>query len=204
MVCSSTMYGAESKRGITVKHLGFYILTILFDENGDVGNAEIEDSGIFQDDTAVLHDGDAQYLNLYYHYNPNGWLDEKTNQECGKWKLIPSKAINELQSMWEEREAMWLEDDDFLGLSTLVKLTDTCGNPLEKDDMIDEIEQGFKAINWYLYSHDYYTVDYDRVMEEELPPQIEEITNDIKKYKLMENGDAEYSKVVAEMYDRVH
>lgn len=187
-----------------MKHLGFYILTILFDENGNVGNAEIEDSGIFQDDTAVLHDGDTQYLNLYYHYNPNGWVDEETNQECGKWKLIPSKAIDELQNMWEERESMWLEDDDFLGLSTLVKLTDICGNPLGKDDMIDEVEQGFKAINWYLYSHDYYTVDYDRVMEEELPPQIEEITNDIKKYNMMESGDAEYSKVVAEMYDRVH
>lgn len=184
-----------------MKHLGFYILTVLFDESGNVGNAEIEDSGIFQDDTAVLHDGDTQYLNLYYHYNPNGWLDEETNQECGKWKLIPSKAIDELQSMWEEREAMWLEDDDFLGLSTLVKLTDTCGNPLEKDDMVDEIEQGFKAINWYLYNHDYYIVNYDRVMEEELPSQIEEITNDIKKYKMTESVDAEYSKVVAEMHD---
>lgn len=184
-----------------MKHLGFYILTVLFDEDGNVGDAEVEDANIFQDDTAVLKDGDAKYLNLYYHYNHNGWVDEETGQECGKWKIIQESTVNTLQEMWENREATIIGDNDFTGISTVIKFTDTCGNPMEQSEIVDEVEQGFKSINWYLYNHDLFILDYDRVLEEELPQQIDSIIEDIKKYKLLEDADGDITEMVAEMHD---
>ena len=114
-----------------MKHLGFYILRIDIDDNGIVGTAELEDTDVYQDDTAILHNGDPLYLNLYYQYNPNGY------EELGgvKWRLIEESTINKLQEFWEERNVIWMEDEDSAALTTLVKLRTPQGIQLEKDEI---------------------------------------------------------------------
>lgn len=159
-----------------MKHLGFYILSLTIDNNGDIGNFELEDSNIYQDDTAILHDGDKKYLDLYYCYNPEGWV----NDGGIKWRVLDSSTINKLQGFWENREVMWLEDEEDAALTTLVKLRTPQGNQLEKDDIIDEIIQGFKSINWDIFNTSGYMIDYDNVVENELPAQVDKIIQDMK------------------------
>lgn len=171
----SSLDGTKGEGGTGLKHLGFYILSLTIDGNGDIGNFELEDSNIYQDDTAILHDGDIQYLNLYYHYNPEGWVDE----DGVKWKLLNSSTIDKLQEFWENREVMWLEDEEDAALTTLVKLRTPQGNQLEKNDIIDEIIQGFKSINWDIFNTGGYMLDYDRIVEEDLPSQIDNIIQDM-------------------------
>ena len=175
MVCLSSLDDTEGKGDNGLKHLGFYILSLTIDENGEVGNFELEDSNIYQDDTAILHDGDIQYLNLYYHYNPEGWVDEGGI----KWRVLDSSTINKLQEFWEDREVMWLEDEEDAALTTLIKLRTPQGNQLEKDDIIDEIIQGFKSINWDIFNTGGYMLDYDRIVEEDLPSQVDNIIQDM-------------------------
>lgn len=159
-----------------MKHLGFYILSLTIDDNGDIGNFELEDSNIYQDDTAILHDGNKKYLNLYYCYNPEGWIDN----DGIKWRVLENSTIDKFQEFWENREVMWLEDENDAALTTLVKLRTPQGTQLEKDDIIDEIIQGFKAINWDIFNTDGYMIDYDNVVENELPVQVDKIIQDMK------------------------
>ena len=158
-----------------MKHLGFYILSIDIDDNGIVGTAELEDADVYQDDTAILHNGEEKFLNLYYQYNPNGY------EELGgvKWRLIEKSTINKLQEFWEERNVMWMEDEDSAALTTLVKLRTPQGIQLEKDEIIDEIIQGFKAINWDLLNTGETILDYDDIVENQLPAQIDEIIKEM-------------------------
>lgn len=176
MVCLSSLDGAEGKGGTRLKHLGFYVLSLAIDDNGDVGNFELEDSNIYQDDTAILHDGDKKYLDLYYCYNPEGWV----NDGGIKWRVLDSSTINKFQEFWENREVMWLEDKEDAALTTLVKLRTPQGNQLEKDDIIDEIIQGFKSINWDIFNTSGYMIDYDNVVENELSAQVDKIIQDMK------------------------
>lgn len=176
MVYLSFLDGTKSKGGTGLKHLGFYILSLTIDDNGDIGNFELEDSNIYQDDTAILHDGNKKYLNLYYCYNPEGWIDN----DGIKWRVLENSTIDKFQGFWENREVMWLEDENDAALTTLVKLRTPQGTQLEKDDIIDEIIQGFKAINWDIFNTDGYMIDYDNVVENELPVQVDKIIQDMK------------------------
>lgn len=154
-----------------MKHLGFYILSIEINDNGSVNTAELEDANLYQDDTAILHNGEPSYLNLYYQYNPNGYEEA----DGIKWKVIDNSTINKIQEFWENRNVMWMEDEDSAALTTLVKLRNLQGTQLEKNEIIDEIIQGFKAINWDLFNTEEDIIDYDDVVENQLPEQVDEI-----------------------------
>ena len=158
-----------------MKHLGFYILSVEIDDDGIVGTAELEDTDVYQDDTAILHNGEKAFLDLYYQYNPQGY--EET--DGAKWRAVDRSTIDKLQEFWEERNVMWLEDDDSAALTTLVKLRTPQRTQLEKGEIIDEIIQGFKAINWDLLNTGENMIDYDDVVENQLPAQIDQIIHEM-------------------------
>ena len=154
-----------------MKHLGFCILSIETNDEGIVGVVELEDMDLYQDNTAILHNGEPSYLNLYYQYNPNGYEE----LDGIKWRVVDASTIDKIQEFWENRDVMWMEDEDSAELTTLVKLRTLQGTQLEKNEIIDEIIQGFKAINWNLFNTGEDTIDYDDVVEKQLPEQVDEI-----------------------------
>lgn len=176
-----------------MKHLGFYILSIEIDDDGIVGIAELEDVDVYQDDTAILHNGEKAFLNLYYQYNPQGYEDAGGV----KWRVVDKSTIDKLQEFWEGRNVMWLEDEDSAALTTLVKLRTPQGTQLEKGEIIDELIQGFKAINWDLLNTGENMIDYDDVVKNQLPAQIDQIIHEMSikdgtiLQEILQNGKEE-------------
>lgn len=154
-----------------MKHLGFYLLSIRINDDGIINTAELEDSNLYQDNTAILHNGEKAFLDLYYQYNPEGYEEA----DGTKWRVIDKSTIDKIQEFWENRDVMWMEDEDSTALTTLVKLRTPQGIQLERDEIIDEIVQGFKAINWDLLNTGEQIIDYDEVVEKQLPEQVGEI-----------------------------
>ena len=132
-----------------MRHQGYYTLSMqlgdTIQENGS-GDILVEDSDIYLDDTGILNPDEK---NTFYRYRSSGWTDS-TGAPVGRWKKLNSSTVDKLQEMWENREVDWFDNSGEICYITIVKFRNTVGTQLSKEDILDEIEQGFKALAWEL------------------------------------------------------
>lgn len=161
-----------------MRHQGYYTLSMQLNDDNEGESADgdiyIEDSDIYLDDTGLL---DPEEKNTFYRYREAGWTDDQ-GFPTGRWKKINSSTVDKLQDMWENREVNWFNCYGEVCYITIVKFRNTVGTQLSREDIIDELEQGLKALAWELI--DDIQINVSTIMEG-MEKYVDEIIDDMNK-----------------------